>query len=60
MEQFKKIMDNILVIASVIYLWLWVILLYKEIIIYKPYQIAIAILALGIYLSDKIDNLKSK
>jgi hypothetical protein len=60
MEQFKKIMDNILVIASVIYLWLWVILLYKEIIIYKPYQIAIAILALGIYLGDKIDNLKSK
>ena len=59
MNQFKRVMDNILVIASVIYLWLWAILLYKEVIIYKPYQIAIAILALGIYLGDKIDNLKS-
>jgi hypothetical protein len=59
MNQFKRIMDNILVIASVIYLWLWAILLYKEVIIYNPYQIAIAILALGIYLGDKIDNLKS-
>ena len=60
MNQFKRVMDNILVIASVIYLWLWAILLYNEVIIYKPYQIAIAILALGIYLGDKIDNLKSK
>ena len=60
MNQFKRVMDNILVIASVIYLWLWAILLYKEVIIYNPYQIAIAILALGIYLGDKIDNLKSK
>jgi hypothetical protein len=59
MKHFKRVMDNILVIASVIYLWLWAILLYNEVIIYKPYQIAIAILALGIYLSDKIDNLKS-
>jgi hypothetical protein len=59
MNQFKRVMDNILVIASVIYLWLWAILLYKEVIIYNPYQIAIAILALGIYLGDKIDNLKS-
>jgi hypothetical protein len=60
MNQFKRVMDNILVIASVIYLWLWAILLYKEVIIYNPHQIAIAILALGIYLGDKIDNLKSK
>jgi hypothetical protein len=59
MNQFKRVMDNILIITSVIYLWLWAILLYKEVIIYKPYQIAIAILALGIYLGDKIDNLKS-
>ncbi len=60
MNQFKRVMDNILVIASVIYLWLWTILLYNEVIVYKPYQIAFAILALGVYLGDKIDNLKSK
>ena len=60
MKYLKLFSESILVIASVLYLWLWSILLYNEVIVYKPYQLAFAILALGIYLGDKIDNLKNK
>ena len=58
MNKFKIFMDNILIICGVIYLWLFHVLLYKNIIEYKPYQLALAILFLGIYLGYKIDNLK--
>jgi purine-cytosine permease-like protein len=56
---FTKITDNILVILSIIYLWLLPILGYQNAIKIENYQLALAILAVGIYLSDKIDNLKS-
>ena len=60
MSLLKKILDNIFVIISILYLWLLPILLFYGLTTYKAHDIPFAILALGIYLGDKIDNLKAK
>ncbi len=54
----KDFINNLAVILSLIYLWLWFVLLYTKEIIYEPYQLPLGLIALAIYLGDKINNLK--
>ena len=60
LKLFKIILDNILVVISVIYLWCLPICIYNKTVNYEPYQLTLAILALGIYLGDKIDYYNTK